>query len=162
MNTYIVDFQGIGGLNKEFILKELAILYEGDHHHHHFIVTPPCNLSLLSTSLRRQAHWLYNNYHGLCWNGGYISFAKVKIFLRRKIQNGTVYVKGIDKAKWLRNLLANENVEVKNVEDFFSCPNLKKLRSIYPNQIKCESHVKCCALQNVFLLSMFLNECNAK
>lgn len=154
MNIFIVDFQGFGVFNKDFILKELAILNNG--YHHHFIVTPPCNLSVLPLSLKKQAYWLYNNYHSLSWNGGSINFTEVKTSLRNNIRNGTVYVKGVEKAQWLREILNNENVEVKNVEDFFSCPNLKELKRIYPDQIKCQSHAKCCALQNVYLLSKFL------
>lgn len=156
MNSFVVDFQGFGVFNKDFILKEKALLLNG--HHFHFIVTPPCNLSQLPTALKRQAHWLYNNYHGLSYNGGWTNFTSIKLFLQNKIHNGTIYVKGIEKAQWLRELLNNENVEVKNVEDFFNCPNLRELKRSYPNQIKCQNHSNCCALQNVYLLSKFLSE----
>lgn len=160
MNIFIVDFQGFGVFNNHFILKELALRHDG--HHYHFIITPPCNLSQLPTSLQRQVCWLYNNYHRLSWNGGWINFTKVKIFLRNKIQNGTVYVKGKEKAQWLMELLSNENVQIQNVEDIFNCPNLRELKRNYPNQIKCQNHSNCCALQNVYLLSKFLTESKAK
>lgn len=157
MNFFVVDFQGFGVFNKDFILKELALLYDG--HHYHFIVTPPCNLNQLPITLKRQAHWLYKNYHGLSWNGGQIHFKKVKQFLRNKIQSGTIYVKGTEKANWLRGILNNENVEVKNIEDcFLNCPNLSELKRNYPNQIKCQNHSNCCALQNVYLLNNFISK----
>lgn len=158
MNTYIVDFQGFGVFNNGFILKEIAVFH--NDHHHHFIVNSPFNLNLLSTPLRRQASWLYQNYHGLTWNSGFTNFSRVKIFLREQIQSGVVYVKGTEKSQWLRELLNSENIEVINLEDIYSCPSLKELRRIFPNQIKCLSHGKCCALQNVYLLSKFIRQAN--
>lgn len=155
MNTYIADFQGYGGFNSGFIVKEVAVYHAG--HHHHFIVSPPFDLSLLSKSLRKQTRWLFKNHHGLTWKDGFTSFPQIKKFLRNKIQNGVVYVKGTGKAQWLRELLLNENIEVINLEDIFNCPNLRELRNTYPYEMKCQNHEKFCALQNVYLLHKFIN-----
>ena len=156
MNSFIVDVQGFGEFNNGFIVKELAVLH--NDHHHHFIVNPPSYFNLLSTSLKRQANWLYQNYHGITWNGGVTNFSQVKIFLRKQIQAGVVYVKGTEKSQWLRELLKSENIDVINLEDISNCPNLKELRKMYPSEIKCLNHGKCCALQNVYLLSKFIRE----
>lgn len=156
MNT-IVDFQGFRGINNEFILKEIAVLFNG--HHQHFILTPPFNSNLLPLSLKRQAHWLHQNHHGFSWDGGDIDIRRVKAFLREKIEN-VVYVKGTEKKYWLQNLINNKNVEVINLEDLnYKCPNLKELKRIYPDiTLKCWYHGKICALQNVYLLRRYISE----
>lgn len=150
---FIIDVQGFKRLNNKFIAKEIAILRNG--HHHHFIVKPPFNFDQLSPSLRREAQWLYQNHHGLIWDGGLTEFQKVRKYLREKIRNTIVYVKGVEKTQWLKELLQDENVEVMNIEET-GCPNLKELKRLNPNEIKCLFHNKCCALQNVYLINKFL------
>lgn len=155
--SYIVDFQGFKGLHNEFILKEIAIFHDG--HNHHFIVLPPYDFSLLHTSLKKQARWLFLHHHGLTWNGGFIDFHQVKTFLREKIKVGSVYVKGAEKTLWIKELLNNVNVEVINLEDAYkTCPNFKALKRIHSDGgiMKCVYHEKCCALQNVYLLKKFI------
>lgn len=150
---FIVDVQGFKGHNNKFIAKEIAVLH--NDHHHHFIIKPPFNSNQLSPSLRREAQWLFQNHHGLKWDGGFTEFGEVRKYLRENIQNTVVYVKGIEKTQWLKELLQDENVEVTNIEEA-ACPSLKELKRVYPNEIKCSYHNKCCALQNVYLLSSFL------
>lgn len=154
MNIFIVDFQGFGNLNTNFILKEIAIFHNGQHHH--FIITPPFHKNQMSFSLQRQAHWLIKNFHGLTWDCGFTNFSEVRKFLFNKLRCGKAYVKGIQKAHWLRRILDNPNVEVINIEDIYSCPRLDQLRQCYPIQIKCENHELNCALQNVYLLKKAL------
>lgn len=151
---FIIDVQGFQGQNNSFIAKEIAVLHNG--HHHHFIVKPPFNSNQLSSSQWIQAQWLYHNHHGLNWNGGFVEFREVRKYLREQIQNTTVYVKGIEKTQWIKELLEVQNVEVLNIEEV-GCPSLRELKRLYPNEIKCLYHSKCCALQNVYLLKKFLS-----
>lgn len=157
MDTCFVDFQGFRGVNNEFILKEMAVLFNG--YHQHFILTPPFHSNFLPSHLKRQAHWLREYHHGFTWDGGDTDFCKVKSYLRKKIKN-VVYVKGREKKHWLQKLINNENVEVINLEDLnYKCPNLKELKRIYPDiTLKCWYHGKICALQNVYLLSRYIKE----
>lgn len=153
---FVLDIQGFRGPKNQFIVKELALLQQG--HHYHFILLPPFNFKELPADLKRQSQWLYQNYHGLLWDGGFTEFRKVKHYLRSVIQHTTVYVKGTEKSQWLRALLQNENdVEVINVEDI-GCPSFKELKQLHPNSVKCLSHSKCCALQNVYMLNSFLSK----
>lgn len=150
--AFIIDIQGFRGPKDQLIVKEIAILRDGNHHH--FIITPPFDFKHLPTSLKRQAKWLYQNHHGLCWNGGFTKYQKVQEFLRDKLINCTVYVKGNEKSQWIKELL-NDNVEVINIENA-NCPSLKELKIMFPNEKRCLSHNKCCALQNVFLIENYL------
>lgn len=156
--AFIIDIQGFRGPNDKLIVKEIAILRGCSHHH--FIITPPFDFKHLPTTLKRQAKWLYQNHHGLHWNGGFTKYNKVEEFLRDNIINHIVYVKGDEKLQWIKRLL-NENVEVINVENI-NCPNFKELKRLFPSETRCLSHSKCCALQNVFLINNFVCSQNLK
>jgi len=66
--------------------------------------------------------------------------------------NALVYVKGDEKREWLRNLLqddAKEDIYIENIDEHYKdIESLNNLDII--NTMRCNKHVKNCALQNVF------------
>lgn len=155
---FVIDMQGFRGCNNTFIIKELAVVNVNENFHRHFILKPPFSFSTLSRELQCQAHWVYENHHGLKWEGGLTTFWEVKEYLLLNMKNTTIYVKGTEKKKWLDDLLGNIAL-VFNVEDH-SCPNLKSLKQNYPDMLRCNAHSGCCALQNAFLLKKFITQNN--
>ena len=123
--TVVVDMQGFKGLNNKFIAKEIAVLYN-ESESQHFIIKPPFKFAELPPSLQTQARWLYNNYHGLSWEGGNVSFTIVKQFLTHNLRNKLVYVKGPEKRKWLTDTIG-DSTKVADLDEV-GCPNLHILK----------------------------------
>ncbi|EZA58479.1 hypothetical protein X777_01100 [Ooceraea biroi] len=60
-----------------------------------------------------------------------------------------VYVRGLEKREWLRNLLLDDNVYIKIIDAHYEdIPSLNKLDVTHT--LRCNKHVSHCALQNVF------------
>lgn len=158
--TAFIDMQGFKGLNNKFIVKEIAVLYK-DNTYQHFILYPPFNLQTLSIELQRQASWLYQNYHGLSWDGGNTSLEEALKDISTKLHNHTtIYVKHLEKEQWLNELFTdNNNKTIKQMKiinlDTFDCPNIQILKKTYP-LYHCLLHRGCCAFQNIFLFYHFL------
>lgn len=154
----IIDVQGCIGHNNKFTPKEIAI-FHGPEHVEHMFIKPPYPFEKLSSSLQRQNNWLYNNYHGLTWNGGSISQATAINMLRCNLSVvNTIYVKGEAKKQWLMELLKHETINIHNVEmDDENFPSISVLKKQFPIVSRCNSHIGSCALQNVNLLHIYLH-----
>lgn len=105
----ILDVQGFFLDKKEFFPKELA-LFDGTHISH-YIFKPPKKYSTLSVENKIQIHWLENNFHGLKWSVGYVPLSELTNILKHETSNNIVYVKGLEKTRYIQNIVGSEFVE---------------------------------------------------
>lgn len=64
----------------------------------HFFFKPPENILTLPHRYQKQADWLTNNFHGICWSFGITDYEKLTQILQDSIKNSDcIYVKGEDK-----------------------------------------------------------------
>lgn len=133
----ILDVQGFQSLENTFIVKELAIGYVNDSREIHSILfKPPHSWRKLPDKFKRTNTWLTRNYHGIVWNSGQTPYSDVQQVVYRITQDvTTIYVKGLQKKQWLRNILGSSEKAVVNLEDL-DCPKLSTLESQ-----KCLNHM---------------------
>lgn len=130
--TTFIDLQGFMGNNKTFILKELAII---DNNNcsipNSYLFKSPYSYAALGEKYKKQAYWIYKNYHGLSWYAGCIEYSEVSRFIIHLLQNShCIFVKGYEKALWLKQFCG---VDVINIETL-NCPNLYSIITNYENQ----------------------------
>lgn len=148
----ILDVQGFLLDRKNFVPKELAI-YDGVCISH-YIFKPPVKFSLLSKENKWQIFWLENNFHGLKWSIGWISLAELSSILHHDTVNDSdIYVKGLEKTKFIQNYLGEIVKEYPSVNPTLSTA-LEKPSCFY-HTISC-GH---CAINNVVSLYNHL-KCN--
>uniref|UniRef100_A0A1B0B254 Uncharacterized protein n=1 Tax=Glossina palpalis gambiensis TaxID=67801 RepID=A0A1B0B254_9MUSC len=123
----IINAHGFYSANK-FILKEVCIS-DFDSQIKNFIIQPPFKYSKLMTKDRITNNWLYKHFHGLQWDDGNSTLTDVKEYLKSSIekhtQNPTVYVKGLEKLKWVKTLIGKE-ICILNLDDL-NCSNINTL-----------------------------------
>lgn len=106
---YIVDLQGFKTADNEFVFKEVAVVaLQEDSVPSVFLFKPPHPWEQLPYRNKCENRWLERNYHGLEWDSGRIPYENVAETLRGALKDaGAVFVKGLEKAKWLRKFLPN-------------------------------------------------------
>lgn len=145
-----IDVQGFLDDNKEFILKEIAAVFENGENVH-LLIRSPYDFLKLSSKSRQTATWLTKNHHNLFWNDGTISYSSVRKFLKTNLKDVIVFTKGVDKKRFLEKLLSRP---VEDVEDFV-CPRLNTKPNVYYNQCGYHHNNGNCALKNAFVLMNF-------
>lgn len=141
-----VDLQGFKSKDNQFIVKELAIATK--EHTQVFLVKPPYAYSTLSQEEKKQVKWLEIN-RGIFWSEGFIDYREFKRIIPSYLQNKNIFVKGLEKIYWIKDLCKNCNVI-----EIPGCVNLSLLQNEYStNSFNCINHKKQCALKNVLCLS---------
>jgi len=165
-----VDLQGYP-IGQEFLLKEVAVL-RGGTILAHYVFSTPMPWSIVSRNDRRCIKWLVRNHHGLAWEDGDVPYCCARHLIIRALQNeedcydrAIVYVKGLEKRRWLLDILEDDdniyeddnhqfyidNLVIKTMEeDFEDLASLNDLKN--SNTFHCRRHRKNCAMQNVFKL----------
>lgn len=157
-----VDLQGftVGG---RFIVKEIAVLRKGTVLSH-YIFTSPIPWKFLTSSDKSCASWLIAYHHGLRWNDGMIPYSMAKRLITMAVVDTEenddnddktfVYVKGLEKRGWLEDMLDSDvknDVYIETIDARYT--NMKSLNNFdVTNTIRCGTHVRNCAMQNVFKL----------
>ena len=103
---YILDIQGFKTSTNDFIVKEVAFApVEEDVEPTVFLFKPPYPWTF--SNKKGPTAWLEQNYHGLSWNSGSIPYEEVEKILRSifPTNSADIYVKGLEKTKWLQKLL---------------------------------------------------------
>lgn len=108
----ILDVQWFKEDKHRIIPKELAA-FDG-HKLSHYIFKPPYPLRILpNKNYRKQNKWLMENCHGLEWNDGFTplhQFKNIVCQLCRAVD--VIYVKGREKANFLRKFISAEKTAV--------------------------------------------------
>ena len=107
---YVVDVQGLHNYKNEFVGKELAILIvEEDATPKVYNFRPPYVWSCLQSKQQCSNRWLERNFHGIPWSSGDLPQDKVEEILWENLNSvKKVYVKGLEKKRWLRKMLPTE------------------------------------------------------
>ncbi|RLU15426.1 hypothetical protein DMN91_012420 [Ooceraea biroi] len=151
-----VDLQGfiVGG---NFVVKEFAVLRNGNILSHY--IFGPCGpWRGLTRGERSQASWLMTHHHGIQWEGGTTPYYWARRLITKAVMDDDddddeappiVYVKGLEKREWLRNLLLDNDIYIETIDAHYEdIPPLNKLDVMHT--LRCNTHVSHCALQNVF------------
>lgn len=142
MSITVVDVQGFITSNKTFTPKELAV-YNGSSVSH-YVFKPPFAFHNLHPSFAKQARWLMDNHHCINWEEGFTPHFMFPNIIKRLTQEANaVYVKGKEKADYIRRLIS------KPVIEFEEQPILTAIAPL------CFYHLKSpciCALSNVYHL----------
>lgn len=148
---YIVDFQGLYGLDNKLIIKEFATLCIQNEHYTQHIFDSPYDWYLLPAKIKSTNCWLHRNYHGLHWLHEGLSYDLIKEHITATVFDATlIFVKGLEKKIFLQQLLQKPINIIDMME--IDCPRLKMLD--YENNVKCSFHENLdkkfnCAFNNV-------------
>lgn len=153
---FMLDFQGFKNAKNEYIIKELAIISTDEQVYELNLFRPPCDFNTLPHEVRKQVIWLEKYFHGLFWNSGFKGFNELQDVMKSVFRfGGKIYVKGMEKCVFIRELLSDIDVIVVNLEDL-DCPNLDVLkRQTQHSKLKnCPfNHIsEHCAYRNVQML----------
>lgn len=126
---FILDFQGFKIEKNEFVIKELSIISTDGQFYELHLFQPPCEFDELSENVKKQIVWLEKHYHGLYWASGLKEYSELKDIIKGMNISGKVYVKGVEKQKFISETLADlpSATTVINLEDL-GCPKLSVLR----------------------------------
>lgn len=156
-----IDIQGFQFKGGKFVCKEIAIYDDAKQILEHRLVTLPICYEHLADEFKWQILWLTLNYHGLEWNTideyKSLSYEQLSTFVSNHIDvNDVIFVKGLEKKKWLEELLV-DRCDFEIVDLFKEkCPNLKELKCKFGDNYKCcnkhlgKSKIQCAA-QNVLM-----------
>ena len=153
----IIDVQGFKKSYNEFVVKELAVVPLGeDVQPAVYLFAPPHNWNFLTPRYKCENSWLTRNYHGIFWDEGGIPYEEFEEILKSSTRGATkIYVKGLEKQKWLKVFLSN----VSNIETL-GCPSLVKLHQT--KDFPCSNHnreicyISNCAARNAIVLKRWL------
>jgi hypothetical protein len=156
----VIDIQGFRDADEKFLPKEIAVVAIDAAIVDHWIIMPPCPFGELPEKVRRQNTWLTRNYHGIEWFDGEANSKYFTLRLREIIRYSRhIYVRGNEKAYYLRNLLSRE---IYNLEDI--SPAFKNLTAEGECGQYCTHHgfrkIFHCALHNACKLKRWLLEQN--
>ncbi|KYN10293.1 hypothetical protein ALC57_17579, partial [Trachymyrmex cornetzi] len=147
-----VDLQGFL-VDKRFVVKEVAVLKNGNELTH-YIFTCPMPWRFLTKTDQSHASWVMTHHHGLRWNDGMVPYRMAQRLISEAVgrESGPiVYVKGLEKKGWLLDILNNDDIIVETIDVHYDeIESLKTLNAT--NTYRCGRHSKCCALQNVLKL----------
>lgn len=146
----IVDVQGFKTDENQFIVKEIAVLC--NNHLQTLLIKQPYPFYDLTTSEKRQVSWIERNRH-IYWREGFVPYWQFKYYISDFLKDKNVYVKGLEKVQWIKEILPDNTVY--NLEDK-GCPSIMKLYAEYNESnliFYCLYHSKICAQKNVICLS---------
>lgn len=153
MSAVVIDFQGFQLAPHSFVVKELAF-YDIHHDYHgRWSFQPPYAWEKLSARKQKTYTWIIRNVHGMSWESGdlpYTALRRILMFLFEAYD--TIYVKGLEKVKFLQKLSPSN---ITNLNDM-KCPKIQNLR--IPT-VKCPFHkpqFHYCALNKVAAFSSFV------
>jgi len=117
-----VDLQGFL-IGKKFIVKEFAALEKGTLVSH-YTFTSPAPWIALTKFERSCASWLTAYHHGLLWEDGAIPYSAMRLLVTQAVFGDkttddapiVVYVKGLEKRNWLRDMLLDDQRERVRIE----------------------------------------------
>lgn len=112
---YLVDFQLQNSPGAD--PKELAIVGIDSNTVEHYLIRPRVPFSVLSDELRKQATYVIKHIHGLSWESGFIDLHDALNAATKTLRNANViYVKGLERARYVRDLVKNQSSSTKVVD----------------------------------------------
>ena len=139
-----VDFNYFFGISKEIIVKEFVCFGLDGKFSLHEILLPPYSHTIVDQKNQNVNEWCVKNLGNVPWNCGLKSYHTTIHDITRRIKNynpDLIYVKGIEKQNFLRNLLLarDENQQkqweswVSSCNDNYTIMKIEEMQSLYPN-----------------------------
>lgn len=162
----VVDFQAFFDNDKNFIVKEFAIVDITNRAYVVLHFLPPYAFERLNHARRKSNDWLMENFHRLSWSDGEIEYDTRKIVdVILSFNPQMVFVKSLQKHKFLTDLLSRvsnfKHITVLDIEREGCCEKPKKITNFLKCPIKThangDSFVKC-ALHNAISYNEWLNK----
>ncbi|XP_018393222.1 PREDICTED: uncharacterized protein LOC108772228 [Cyphomyrmex costatus] len=105
---------------------------------------------------RSCASWLIACHHGLRWTDGTTLYSDAKRLITSAVceeeeEDAVVYVKGLEKRTWLRDLLLDERSHIETLDAVYE-DTLSLTDMDAADTTRCGHHATNCAMQNVFKL----------
>lgn len=155
---FVLDFQGFKDKNNEFIVKELSLISMDGHVYELQLFQPPCDFIQLTENVKKQVVWLEKHFHGLYWGSGFKHYSELKDVFKNVNIQGTVFVKGSEKQKFVVALLSEFKVNVVDIGNL-GCPSLQVLqKQSMPKQCLFNHNSKNCAYRNVYAMMEWLKK----
>ncbi|KYQ48640.1 hypothetical protein ALC60_12308 [Trachymyrmex zeteki] len=152
MRLDVYDIHGFV-VDKRFVVKEIAVLKNGNTLTH-YIFTGPMPWRFLTKSDQSHASWLISHHHGLRWNDGVVPYRMAQRLISEAVlgeSEAIVYVKGSEKREWLSDILNNDDVLIETIDIHYE--DIESLKTLdATNTFRCGRHSKHCALENVLKL----------
>ncbi|KYQ50957.1 hypothetical protein ALC60_09949 [Trachymyrmex zeteki] len=108
--------------------------------------------NFLTRSDKSCAFWLGAYHHGLRSDHGIVPYSMAKHLIKEAVieeDEVLVYVKGLEKRRWLADILNSNGVIVETLDAHYE--DVESLRNLDDcNTTRCERHANNCSLQNVF------------
>lgn len=151
------DLQGFI-VNKQFVLKELCFSFASSSFadevpKYHYIYLPPFSWEFVNDACKRGIIWSTIFHHGFYWDDGCASYNQIDQSVEPlRESNLIIYVKGAQKVTWLKNILKDNRIECRNIEEIGCDFRLSDCASCRLNCGKHKHKAKNCALQSVGLL----------
>jgi hypothetical protein len=143
---WYIDFEGYQCLTNYYVVKEIALLREDGQQCYVSYVKSPLNYCFDVNNPTMQFQY---NRHKLKWEEGDHTFDHVMRFISQKVKNEFVFVKGIDKQRFLERYLPH-------VVDLEMLPSFKYLNSC-PAECCDKYHGKYCARRKVHELKYYID-----
>lgn len=150
---YVIDLQGFNYGNDSYMWKEISIFDTSNEKYSHKMIKMPHQLSLFNEVIQTHMDWLRDYVHGLDWNscyGDFLLYEELADFIKKRVDNEVILVKGAEKKKWLETFLSNQIIDLHDE----GCPNLEELKSVFKSY-HCNEHyfnTLNCSLENVYFL----------
>lgn len=152
---YIIDVQGFQHKKDlDFTCKEISILNISDIDScAHGIIKPSIAYEGLAENIKQQINWTTAHLHGLWWSSSYdnLQYNDLPTFISNHVleREGYVFVKGLEKKRWLEYYLPNNTIV-----DLFSY-NCNKISDLMLSNLNyhCNKHMNNslrCTKQNVY------------
>lgn len=161
---FILDVEGFERENFKFVCKEISILDTSSDVHHHIFVKSPVNIDSLSYKISNYIRWYRKNVNGLDWENPWleddlntITYENITQFIKQVILDEPVYVRDCNIKNWLRELITNEIINLKEE----GCIPVLDLKNIFKSH-HCLSHSDnnlSCTSENVHNLHRWLLYC---
>lgn len=148
----IIDIQFVIGNEKEYFIKELAILNFESLVAENYIFKPRFHYSKLNTQARIQDYYNYKNINGLRWMDGTLKYENIFDILQ-KLSDKALIVKGYDKKQILRFYLPTTKIidleMSQNLESYTT--NSKNYCNLHKQRLKLR-----CASNNVLKIKQYM------
>lgn len=155
MSSVVIEFEGFQLKPHIFVIKELAYFDVDRDYHGRWSFLPPHPWKQLSPKDKKKFSWVTRYCHGLRWECGDLPYTALPLILSFLfVSYSDIYVKGLEKSKFLENLSGKKILDLND----FKCP---KVGSLKHSTLICNDHIhdfKHCALSKAAAYGSFIKE----
>lgn len=162
--SFFIDVQGFQFGSNTFLCKEVAILNNQNELISHRFVKLPIPIEHYTDHIKRHMSDVTYHIHGLKWeNDDCLQYEQLSEYIRECIgsTDATIFVKGLEKKKWLEKIIPNEVTDIYSI----GCPSLEILKTFMKSN-HCKKHLcnnnLSCAIENAFYIWYWYTHCYSK